>query len=117
MTDTSEVLKRTLDVMMLRSVVFGDAAGHSTADATERDSENVHLIEDGALYCGRLRMEDRERVSLYSRRNNNDLITKSSVLMAESCKQLRLRTSWWREAAQAIALVMHEAPTREHGEQ
>jgi PadR family transcriptional regulator PadR len=55
----TEVLKGTLDMMILRTLIGGDAYGHTIAKVIERTSEDVLEIEQGSLYPALHRLEDR----------------------------------------------------------
>ena len=61
----AEMLKRTLDMMILRTLVAGDAHGHTIAKVIERTSEDVLEVEQGSLYPALHRLEDRGWVSSY----------------------------------------------------
>ena len=45
----SEMLKGTLDMMILRTLVGGDAHGHTIAKVIERTSEDVLKVEQGSV--------------------------------------------------------------------
>jgi hypothetical protein len=45
-----EMLKGTLDMMIQRTLVMGDAHGHTIATIIERTSEDVLQVEQGSLY-------------------------------------------------------------------
>jgi transcriptional regulator len=60
-----EMLKGTLDMMVLRTLVTGDAHGHTIAKVIERSSEDVLEVEQGSLYPALHRLEDRGWVSSY----------------------------------------------------
>src|ERR1700757_43803 len=45
-----DMLKGTLDMLILRTLVMGPAHGHTIAQAIERTSENALEIEQGSLY-------------------------------------------------------------------
>lgn len=55
----AEMLKGTLDMMVLRTLVRGDAHGHTIAKVIERSSEDVLEVEQGSLYPALHRLEDR----------------------------------------------------------
>jgi hypothetical protein len=54
-----EMLKGTLDMMILRTLVAGDAHGHTIAKVIERTSEDFLEVEQGSLYPALHRLEDR----------------------------------------------------------
>jgi hypothetical protein len=45
----NEMLKGTLDMMILRTLVGGDAHGHTIAKVIERTSEDLLEVEQGSL--------------------------------------------------------------------
>src|SRR5262252_6848470 len=55
----SEMLKGTLDMMILRTLIGGDAHGHTIAKVIERTSEDLLEVEQGSLYPALHRLEDR----------------------------------------------------------
>src|SRR5271156_5633115 len=59
----SEMLKGTLDMMILRTLIGGDVHGHTIAKVIERPSEDVLEVEQGSLYPALHRLEDCKRVS------------------------------------------------------
>ena len=104
----SEMLKGTLDMMILRTLATGDAHGHTIAKVIERSSENVLEVEQGSLYPALHRLEDRGWVSSYWGASENNRKAKFYQLTTVGRKQLTLETSRWRQMARAIGLVMGE---------
>jgi len=104
----NEMLKGTLDMMVLRTLMSGDAHGHTIAKVIERTSEDVLEVEQGSLYPALHRLEDRGWVSSYWGVSENNRKAKFYRLTASGRKQLTLETSRWRQMARAIALVMGE---------
>jgi len=113
--ESSEMLKGTLDMMVLRTLIHGDAHGHTIAKVIERSSEDVLEVEQGSLYPALHRLEDRRWVSSYWGTSENNRKAKFYRLTAGGRKQLTLETGRWRQMARAIALVMGETPVRETG--
>jgi PadR family transcriptional regulator, regulatory protein PadR len=104
----SEMLKGTLDMMILRTLVGGDAHGHTIAKVIERASEDVLEVEQGSLYPALHRLEDRRWVSSYWGASENNRKAKFNRLTTEGRKQLVRETSRWRQMTRAIGLVMGE---------
>jgi PadR family transcriptional regulator PadR len=104
----SEMLKGTLDMMILRTLVGGDAHGHTIAKVMERTSEDVLEVEQGSLYPALHRLEDRRWVSSYWGASENNRKAKFYRLTAGGRKQLVRETSRWRQMTRAIGLVMGE---------
>ncbi len=101
-----EMLKGTLDMMILRTLVTGDAHGHTIAKVIERTSEDVLEVEQGSLYPALHRLEDRGWVSSSWGPSENNRKAKFYRLTAAGRKQLLRETSRWRQMARAIGLVM-----------
>jgi PadR family transcriptional regulator, regulatory protein PadR len=69
----NEMLKGTLDMMILRTLVGGDAHGHTIAKVIEHTSEDLLEVEQGSLYPALHRLEDRKWVSSYWGASENNL--------------------------------------------
>jgi PadR family transcriptional regulator PadR len=104
----AEMLKGTLDMMVLRTLLRGDAHGHTIAKVIERSSEDVLGVEQGSLYPALHRLEDRGMVSSYWGTSDNNRKAKFYRLTTVGRKQLLHETNRWRQMVRAIALVMGE---------
>lgn len=104
----SEMLKGTLDMMILRTLVSGDAHGHTIAKVIEHTSEDLLQVEQGSLYPALHRLEDRKWLSSYWGASENNRKAKFYRLTPEGRKQLVRETSRWRQMTRAIGLVMGE---------
>jgi PadR family transcriptional regulator, regulatory protein PadR len=102
------MLKGTLDMMILRTLIGGDAHGHTIAKVIERTSEDVLEVEQGSLYPALHRLEDRKWVSSYRDASENSRKARFYRLTAEGRKQLVRETSRWRQMTRAIGLVLGE---------
>jgi PadR family transcriptional regulator PadR len=112
-----EMLKGTLDMMILGTLVTGDAHGHTIAKVIERTSEDVLEVEQGSLYPALHRLEDRGWVSSYWGASENNRKAKFYRLTAAGRKQLVRERSRWRQMIRAIDLVMGEEATADGGAQ
>jgi PadR family transcriptional regulator PadR len=104
----TEMLKGTLDMMVLRTLITGDAHGHTIAKVIERTSEDVLEVEQGSLYPALHRLEDRGWVSSYWGASEHHRRAKFYRLTAAGRKQLGRETNRWRLMSRAIGLVMGE---------
>jgi transcriptional regulator len=104
----SEMLKGTLDMMVLRTLVSGDAHGHTIAKVIEHTSEDLLQVEQGSLYPALHRLEDRKWLSSYWGASENNRKAKYYRLTPEGRRQLVRETSRWRQMTRAIGLVMGE---------
>jgi PadR family transcriptional regulator PadR len=113
---SGEMLKGTLDMMILRTLVTADAHGHTIAKVIERTSEDVLDVEQGSLYPALHRLEDRGWVTSYWGASENNRKAKFYRLTAMGKKQLKLQANRWREMARAIGLVMGETAWSDGGD-
>jgi transcriptional regulator len=111
----AEMLKGTLDMMILRTLIGGDAHGHTIAKVIERTSEDILEVEQGSLYPALHRLEDRGWVSSYWGASENNRKAKYYRLTVMGRKQLVRETTRWRQMTRAIGLVMGEEEAQIEG--
>ena len=111
----NEMLKGTLDMMILRTLVTGDAHGHTIAKVIEHTSEEVLEVEQGSLYPALHRLEDRGWVSSYWGSSANNRKAKFYRLTPAGRKQLVRESDRWRQMIRAIGLVMGEETMADGG--
>src|SRR5260370_31253621 len=58
-----ELLQGTLDLLILRTLIFGSQHGQGIARAIQQTSDEELLVEHGALYPALQRLEDRGWIS------------------------------------------------------
>src|SRR5580692_5972078 len=104
----NEMFKGTLDMMILRTLVGGDAHGHTIAKVIERTSEDLLEVEQGSLYPALHRLEDRRWVSSHWGASENNRKAKFYRLTAAGRKRLVRERDRWRQMTRAIGLVMGE---------
>ena len=104
----AEMLKGTLDMMILHTLVGGDAHGHTIAKIIERSSEDVLEVEQGSLYPALHRLEDRGWVTSHWGESENKRKAKFYRLSKAGRKQLGRERSRWKQMSRAIGLVMGE---------
>src|SRR5436305_14146602 len=105
-----ELLQGTLDMLILRTLLFGAAHGHEIAKHVQRTTEDVLQVEHGSLYPALHRLERKGWVSskgeLAKDRNRE---FKYYRLTPAGKKQLATQESKWKRVAAAIARVMSPA--------
>ncbi|HTX41484.1 MAG TPA: PadR family transcriptional regulator [Acidobacteriaceae bacterium] len=110
-----EMLRGTLDMMVLRTLATGDAHGHTIAKVIERTSDNVLEVEQGSLYPALHRLEERGWLTSYWGASENNRKAKFYRLTPRGRRQLAAQTDRWRQMARAIGRVMGET-TLEQGQ-
>jgi transcriptional regulator len=108
----TELLQGTLDMLILRTLLFGPAHGHQIAKHIQRTTEDVLQVEHGSLYPALHRMERKGWIIAKwetAKERNREL--KYYRLTPAGRKQLVREESRWKQVAAAVATVM--APVRE----
>ena len=105
----NEMLKGTLDMMILRSLVGGDAHGHTIAKAIEFNSDEVLQVEQGSLYPGLHRLIKRGWIAVEEGTSENNRRAKFYRLTAKGRRQLAVETGKWDKLAGAIGQILRPA--------
>src|ERR671931_1197266 len=106
----SEMLQGTLDMLVLRTLVPGEAHGYTIAHAIERGSEDVLQVEHGSLYPALRRLENRGWIASFWGTSENNRKAKYYRLTPEGKKQLAAQTSRWDQLVRAIGRIMKPLP-------
>ena len=110
-SDRVELLQGTLDMLILRTLLFGPAHGHQIAKHIQRTTEDVLQVEHGSLYPALHRLERKGWVAAKWEPAAKDLKREFKYyrLTVAGRKQLAAEESNWKRLAQAIARVMGPA--------
>jgi PadR family transcriptional regulator PadR len=100
------LLQGTLDLLILRTLLFGAQHGQGIARAIQQQSEDVLLIEHGALYPALQRLEDKRWINAKWGVSSNNRKARFYTLTPRGRRQLTAETSQWRKLAGAIARVL-----------
>lgn len=104
--DRLSLLQGTLDLLILRTLRLGRQHGQGIARAIQEQSEDVLLVEHGALYPALQRLEAKRWISAEWGTSSNNRRARFYTLTKEGRKQLVQETSRWRTMALAIARVL-----------
>lgn len=107
--DKVELLQGTLDMLILRTLLFGPAHGHAIAHAIESGSDDVLQIEHGSLYPALHRLVKQGLISAKSGTSENNRRAKFYSLTAKGRRHLHAENSRWDRLTQAIARIMRPA--------
>ena len=108
--DKIDLLQGTLDMLILRTLLFGPAHGH----AIERGSEEVLQVEHGSLYPALHRLVKQGLISAKEGVSENNRRAKYYSLTAKGRRKLTAENSKWDRLTEAIARIMR--PLGEEGE-
>src|SRR5580658_1984599 len=110
----AELLQGTLDMLILRTLLFGPAHGHQIAKHIQRSSDDVLQVEHGSLYPALHRMERKGWiVAQWEMAKDRNREFKYYRLTPAGRKQLLREESKWKQLARAIGQVMWPAQSTE----
>jgi PadR family transcriptional regulator PadR len=101
-----DLLQGTLDLLILRTLIFGSEHGQGIARAIQQTSEQELLVEHGALYPALQRLEERGWISAKWGTSTNNRIARFYSLTPAGRKQLVAETTKWQRLSAAIARVL-----------
>jgi PadR family transcriptional regulator len=100
------LLQGTLDLLILRTLVFGPQHGQGVARVIQEQSKDVLLVDHGTLYPALQRLEAKGWVKAEWGTSNNNRRARFYTLTKTGRKQLTQETSQWRRLATAIGRVL-----------
>src|ERR1700735_2630526 len=106
-----ELLQGTLDMLILRTLLFGPAHGHQIAKHIQRTTDEVLQVEHGSLYPALHRLERKAWIAATADRAGKDLTREFKYyrLPPAGKKQLLAEESKWKQMTGAIARIMWPA--------
>ena len=105
--DRRTLLQGTLDMLILRTLLFGPAHGHGIAKHIGQTSEGVLQVEHGSLYPALHRLERKGWIAAkWEKAKDRNRELKFYRLTESGRKQLAHEESRWEELTRAIGLLM-----------
>jgi PadR family transcriptional regulator PadR len=104
-----DLLQGTLDLLILRTLIFGSQHGQGIARAIQQTSDKEFLVEHGALYPALQRLEERGSISAKWGISSNNRKARFYTLTAAGRKQLVKETAKWKRLAAAIGRILDPA--------
>jgi transcriptional regulator len=101
-----ELLQGTLDLLILQTLVFGPQHGQGIARAIQQSSEDVLLVEHGALYPALQRLEAQKWISARWGTSANNRKARFYMLTPAGRKQLVKESMRWNRLATAIGRIL-----------
>jgi len=103
------LLQGTLDLLILRTLLFGPTHGHGIAKHIQRTSDDVLQVEHGSLYPALQRLERAGLITSKWEQTERGRKMKLYRLTPKGRKQLAVEESKWRTLARAMARVLRPA--------
>ncbi len=102
-----ELLQGTLDMLILRTLLFGPAHGHQIVKHIQQTTDDVLRVEHGSLYPALHRLEKRGWIAAkWEKAKDRNREFKYYRLTPAGRKQLVVEQSKWKQLTGAIARVM-----------
>ena len=101
-----ELLQGTLDMMILRTLVWGAEHGHGIGQAIRASSQDVLQIERGSLYPALHRLERQGWIESEWKVTENKQRAKYYRLTRAGRKQLASEESRWKQMVEVVGRVM-----------
>jgi PadR family transcriptional regulator len=106
------LLQGTLDVLILRTLVFGPQHGQGIARAVQKTSNDVLLVDHGALYPALQRLEAQKWISAKWGTSTNNRRARFYTITKAGREQLVQQSGRWRRLAAAMARVLGPEPEK-----
>lgn len=100
------LLQGTLDLLILRTLLFGPQHGQGIARAIQEQSGDTLLVDHGSLYPALQRLEEREWIRAEWGTSDNNRKARFYKLTKAGRTQLVAETDQWRRLATAIGRVL-----------
>ena len=105
-----EVLRGTLDLLILKAVSWGPAHGFAIARWIERATGDVLQIEEGSLYPALHRLNARGWIAAEWGVSDNNRRAKYHTLTPKGRAQLRVEAATWTRFAHAVFAALEAPP-------
>src|SRR5437762_12532584 len=100
------LLQGTLDLLILRTLLFGPVHGHGIATHIQRTSDDVLQVEHGSLYPALQRLERAGLIASRWEQTARRREMKLYRLTPKGRKQLAVEESKWRQLVRAMARML-----------
>ena len=108
-----ELLRGTLDLMILRTLLPGPSHGHAIAKHIQRTTEDLLQVETGSLYPALYRLEANGLIVASWEKSDKGKRARYYKLTPKGRKQLAAEHSKWDAFVRAMASLLK--PTGEEG--
>ena len=110
MSDTTELLQGTLDLLILKAVSLGPLHGYGVLLRIEQISQNRLQIQQGSLYPALYRLEHQGLISSEWGESENKRKAKYYRLTAAGRRRFKEETAYWRRFSEAVGFALEAMP-------
>ena len=101
-----ELLRGTLDMLILKIVALGPSHGYAIAQRLRQMSNDFFTVHQGSLYPALHRLEDRGWLQADWRDTDTGREAKFYSLTKKGRKQLEIEVLGWEQISNAVALIL-----------
>jgi PadR family transcriptional regulator, regulatory protein PadR len=101
-----ELFRGTLDILILKSLIWGPLHGYAITSLIGRQSDEALLVEEGTLYPALWRLQSRGLLESEWGLSDNNRKAKYYSLTSEGRRHLLAETRTWEAYTQAVAKVL-----------
>jgi PadR family transcriptional regulator len=110
MSDTTELLQGTLDLLILKAVSLGPLHGYGVLLRIQQISQNRLQIQQGSLYPALYRLEHQGLITSEWGESENKRKAKYYRLTAAGRRRFKEETAYWRRFSEAIGFALEAIP-------
>jgi len=107
--EKTEVLKGTLDMLILKVVAFGPIHGYAVSQRIQQISRDFFQVPEGSLYPALHRLEDRGWLQAEWEETDSGRDAKFYSLTRAGRKRLGAEMVNWERLSEAVALILRAA--------
>jgi len=104
-----ELLRGTLDLLILQTLIVGPTHGHAIAKHIQRTSEDLLQVETGSLYPALYRLEAKGWITASWELSDKGKRARFYRLTRQGRKQLAAEQSKWETFSRAMRLIVKPA--------
>lgn len=105
-----DLLRGTLDLLVLKALTGGSQHGYGVARWIERATDGALQIEEGSLYPALHRLEDRRLIGAEWGVSDNNRRARFYKLTPEGRRRLKSETANWTRFARAVFAALEASP-------
>jgi transcriptional regulator len=110
--DNLNLLQGTLDVLVLKALIFGPQHGYAVARWIRDTTDGTLEVEEGALYTALHRLEKRRWLTSDWGLSENNRRAKYYLLTEDGRNQLVAKEQTWMRYAEAVFKVLRASEAR-----
>jgi len=104
--DRIALLQGTLDLLILKTLLFGPCHGQGVARSIQQQSEDVFLVDHGSLYVALQRLENKQWITAEWGVSENNRKARFYSLTAKGRAELTEKSSQWKRLTRAMDLIL-----------